>query len=162
MAASQTSHASFILQAHFDEGAVVIYYGVPCKSVAIVWKKDLFRFLPVRARRYEVSTCIQFPYFIINCNFGRESKLCQHFKNENYLSVSRPLGDHYRTSIGLIQDLYKTSKTTIYPPEKRGITDEGTGHWVDLCSQRKQGSERSDEVPAFNLSPLTSNLKIVN
>ena len=39
--------ASFILQAHFDEGAVVIYYGVPCKSVAQVWQKDLFRFLPV-------------------------------------------------------------------------------------------------------------------
>ena len=41
------SHASFILQAHFDEGAVVIYYGVPRKSAAIVWQKDLFRFLPV-------------------------------------------------------------------------------------------------------------------
>lgn len=41
-------------------------------------------------------------------------------------------------------------------------SDEGTGHWFDPCSQRKQGSERSDEVPAFNLSPLTSNLKIVN
>ena len=38
-------------QAHFDEGAVVIYYGVPCKSVAQVYQKDLFRFLPVRARR---------------------------------------------------------------------------------------------------------------
>ena len=28
-------------------GAVVIYYGVPRKSVAIAWQKDLFRFLPV-------------------------------------------------------------------------------------------------------------------
>ena len=27
--------ASFILQAHFDEGAVAIYYGVPRKSAAI-------------------------------------------------------------------------------------------------------------------------------
>ena len=75
-----------------------------------------------------------------------------------------------------------TNKTTIYPPRKKGITDEGMSHWVDPCSQRKQGSERSDkvpaftlytlhltpytkqgsersdEVPAFNLSPLTSNL----
>ena len=33
-------------------GAVVIYYGVPRKSVAQVWQKDLFRFLPIRARRY--------------------------------------------------------------------------------------------------------------
>ena len=28
MAASQTRVTSFILQAHFDEGAVAIYYGV--------------------------------------------------------------------------------------------------------------------------------------
>ena len=27
------------MQAHFDEGAVVIYYGVPRKSVAIAWRK---------------------------------------------------------------------------------------------------------------------------
>ena len=40
------SHASFILQAHFDEGAVAIYYGVPCKSVAIVWKKIYLDFCP--------------------------------------------------------------------------------------------------------------------
>ena len=62
-------------------------------------------------------------------------------------------------------------------------SDEGTGHWLDPCSQNnvtgsersdevpaftlytlhltpytKQGSERSDKVPAFNLSPLTFNL----
>ena len=43
--------ASFILQAHFDEGAAAIHYGVPRKSAAIVWQKDLFRFLPDRARR---------------------------------------------------------------------------------------------------------------
>ena len=48
------SHASFILQAHFDEGAVVIYYEVPRKSVALEWQKDLFRFLPIRARRYKI------------------------------------------------------------------------------------------------------------
>ena len=46
MAASQTRVTSFILQAHFDEGAVVIYDGVPRKSVALEWQKDLFRFLP--------------------------------------------------------------------------------------------------------------------
>ena len=28
-------------------GAVAIYYGVPRKSAAIAWQKDLFRFLPV-------------------------------------------------------------------------------------------------------------------
>ena len=33
-------------------GAVAIHYGVPRKSVAPVWQKDLFRFLPIRARRY--------------------------------------------------------------------------------------------------------------
>ena len=38
--------ASFILQAHFDEGAAAIHYGVPRKSMAMAWQKDLFRFLP--------------------------------------------------------------------------------------------------------------------
>ena len=37
-----------------------------------------------------------------------------------------------------------------------------TLYTLHLTPYTKQGSERSDEVPAFNLSPLTSNLKIVN
>jgi hypothetical protein len=45
------SCTSFILQAHFDEGAVVIYYGVLCeppfREVGRV--KDLFRFLALCA-----------------------------------------------------------------------------------------------------------------
>ena len=41
------SHASFILQAHFDEGAVVIYYGVPRKSVAQVRQKIYLDFCPL-------------------------------------------------------------------------------------------------------------------
>ena len=40
-------------------------------------------------------------------------------------------------------------------------SDEGTGHWFAPCSQRKQGSERSDEVPAFTLYTLHHTLNKV-
>ena len=44
MAASQTRVASFILQAHFDEGAVAINYGVLCVSMRA---NRLIRFLRI-------------------------------------------------------------------------------------------------------------------
>ena len=58
---------------------------------------------------------------------------------------------------------YFGKKVQILYKKRYNNKTEGAGHWFDLCSQNNViGSERSDEVPAFNLSPLTSNLKIVN
>ena len=51
--------ASFILQAHFDEGAAAIHYGVHRASATSEIR--FIRFLPVRARRYEV---LSFPHLL--------------------------------------------------------------------------------------------------
>ena len=47
MAASQTRTRVSSCKPISTKETAAIYYGVPRKSVAIVWQKDLFRFLPV-------------------------------------------------------------------------------------------------------------------
>ena len=47
MAASQTRMRVSSCKPISTKETAAIYYGVPRKSVAIAWQKDLFRFLPV-------------------------------------------------------------------------------------------------------------------
>ena len=49
-----------------------IHYGVPCKSVAIVWKKDLFRFLPVG--QGDMKCCLICIYLRLSARVSHKAK----------------------------------------------------------------------------------------
>ena len=53
-----------------NEERYAIHYGVPCKSVAIVWQKDLFRFLPVGQGDISYQMYIVPFYFLITNHLG--------------------------------------------------------------------------------------------